>query len=276
MNVKYYCTQAIGAASVVVFRSITGKLRPSPSQPHYLFTMHDILHVYEGLLLMSPETKAQAQPQFSLLNRRGFLSSTLSGRRTKTARKAKTMGKLKSGRKEKSSLPSLRGSEMRKPKIRGQSLPGDADQLEMTTTVRMLLRLWSHENTRVYVDRLVDSRDRIWFQKLLETCMKYCFCGLDLQGGETTPQPLMGHSAARGKYMMSEGCIDYTCTMMCGEMALRLKRHFTGEYVILFTSDNCATVIKYTQSPLAHDISFHRQKNQVSWWQNEKQHPTTI
>ena len=185
---------------MVVFRSISAKFHPTPSHPHLLFTMHDLLHVYEGLLLMSPDTKAQAQPQFGLLNRRGFLSSTQSG---KNSRKGKLSSKTKSSKR--SSLPSLRGSESSvrsniKSKLRSLSVPTDTDQAEIITTLRMLIRLWCHESTRVYTDRMVDSKDRMWFLKLLETCMKYCFCGVDLQVPSHTPvQPPAGHTATLGE-----------------------------------------------------------------------------
>lgn len=47
--------------------------------------------------------------------------------------------------------------------------------------LRSIARLWCHENTRVFADRLSDSRDHVWFVKLLDTCLKYCFCGMSLQ-----------------------------------------------------------------------------------------------
>ncbi len=168
--------------------------------------MHDLLRVYDGLLLLAPDTKAQTQPQFSLLNRRGFLSSMHSGssRGIKTARRSRASGgKLKSGRRERTSLPSLKGGEgsvRSRPKARSQSLPLSTDQAEVVSTLRMLLRLWCHENTRVYVDRVTDSKDRMWFVKLLEACMKYCFCGNDLQGGGGgTAQLGGGHTATHGR-----------------------------------------------------------------------------
>lgn len=143
--------QAVAAASVTVFKSVSGRFHPTPSRPHFLFTLHDLMHTYEGLLLLSPGTKAQAQPQFSLLNRRGFLSSTQSG---KSSSSRKTKVTTKSG--HRSTLPSLRGGGLRRKAHDGTT--SDADQAEMTSTLRMLIRLWCHESTRVYADRLLDSK----------------------------------------------------------------------------------------------------------------------
>ena len=114
------------------------------------------MHVYEGLLLLSPGTKAQTQPQFGLLNRRGFLSSTQSGKNF-SSRKTKLTGKTKSGKKK--SLPSLKGGSL-KAKGRGTEVL-EVDSAEVTSTLRMLIRLWCHENTRVYADRLLDSKVHI-------------------------------------------------------------------------------------------------------------------
>ena len=138
---------------MTVFKSVSGRFHPTPSRPHFLFTLHDLMHVYEGLLLLSPGTKAQTQPQFSLLNRRGFLSSTQSGK-SLSSRKTKLTRKTKSGKK--TSLPSLKGGSLR-AKGRGRTVP-EVDSAEVTSTLRMLIRLWCHENTRVYADRLLDSK----------------------------------------------------------------------------------------------------------------------
>ena len=175
-----------------MYRSVSEKFHPSPSSPYLLFTMHDLLHVYEGLLLLSPGTKAQTQPQFGLLNRRGFLSSTQSG---KTPRKKSTT-KLKSGRRGSTTLPSLKKTtDTYVSKRRGTLIQGD--ETEMVSTTRMVIRLWCHESTRVYLDRTADSRDRMWFLKLLEVCIKYSFCGIDFKDPQkTSPQRQLG--AAQG------------------------------------------------------------------------------
>jgi hypothetical protein len=82
------------------------------------------------------------------------------------------------------------------------------DQVEPTqvnSTLRMLIRLWSHESTRVYLDRNIDSKERIWFLKVLESCIKYCFCGVGFEGsvaavgGMPAPRQTGGHTANLGE-----------------------------------------------------------------------------
>ena len=159
--------------------------------------MHDLLCVFEGLLLLSPDTKAQKQPQFSLLNRRGFQTSTQSG---KAVRKKSSM-KLKSGRK---TLPSLTEKKsLLKKKLLSRKSDKNVDN-GGDSTLRMLIRLWCHETTRVYMDRNVDTKERMWFLKLLETSIKYCFCGVLFDDGATTIdrspfRPTGGHTASQSK-----------------------------------------------------------------------------
>ena len=194
--------QALSAASVTVYRSMSERFRPSPSAPYLLFTMHDLLRVYEGLLLLSPSTKAQSQPQFGLLNRRGFLSSTQSG---KTPKKTSNP-KLKNARRGSTILPALKKSvndrvaqrTTRRVSIVQASKSEDDETVSMT---RMVIRLWCHESTRIYLDRTVDSKDRIWFLKLLEACIKYAFCGMDFKDAQSeSPQKqLGGHTATQGQ-----------------------------------------------------------------------------
>lgn len=81
----------------------------------------------------------------------------------------------------------------------------EVEQTEADSTLRMLIRLWSHETTRVYLDRNIDSKERMWFLKLMETCIKYCFCGVSFEenfGGAKERglfRPSGGHTANLGK-----------------------------------------------------------------------------
>jgi hypothetical protein len=60
------------------------------------------------------------------------------------------------------------------------------DRSEVQASLHRLVRLWCHENTRVYADRMTESRDRAWFVRLLETCVKYCFCGARFEKAATS------------------------------------------------------------------------------------------
>ena len=42
-----------------------------------------------------------------------------------------------------------------------------------------LLRLWYHENCRVFQDRLVSPQDRDWFDRLLQSCMEELGCSVE-------------------------------------------------------------------------------------------------
>ena len=85
------------------------------------------------------------------------------------------------------------------------------DEAEMVSTMRMVIRLWCHESTRVYMDRTTDSRDRVWFLKLLETCIKYSFCGIDFKDAQkSSPQRQFGgHTGQRGRERRGESYYFY-------------------------------------------------------------------
>ncbi len=175
------------------------RFQSSSSRPHYLITMHELLNVFEGLLLLSPDTKAQNQPQFNFLNRRGFQSSTTQSGKSLPK---KTNSKLKSARKG-NRLPSL--SPKKTPvKKRSVHTVDSLNQAETVSTLRMLIRLWCHETTRVYLDRSTDSKDHVWLTKLLDTCIKHCFCGFSIDDHENVraaaaiPRSSIGHTANIG------------------------------------------------------------------------------
>lgn len=69
----------------------------------------------------------------------------------------------------------------------GAPVEGSSDdeksQQKVIAVLRLLFRLWCHENARVYADRLANSRDKVWLSKVLDLCVKYCFCGAKIQSG---------------------------------------------------------------------------------------------
>lgn len=72
-------------------------------------------------------------------------------------------------------------------------------QKNITSSLRALFRLWCHENSRVFADRLTDSKDRIWFIKLLEMCLKYCYCGAEIQDNQSGTQGGNGREDGAGR-----------------------------------------------------------------------------
>ena len=190
--------QAVSAASVAAFRSISDHLRPSLSTPHYQLTLQHLMSVYDGLLLMPLDGKQQTK-HFSRFSRRDLSSSV--HQRKKSTRKTNKGGR--------SSALGSRGSKdilrlslleqklkehwQTKAKRRAQ------DSSEVVATLHRLVRLWCHENTRVYADRIGDRKQRMWFVKLLETCVKYSFCGMRfVMSANSSTTALPEHSRGQG------------------------------------------------------------------------------
>lgn len=135
--------------------------------------MHDLMHACKGLLLLSPHDKAQASAQFGLHGRRGGRASQPS-RKVQPGGKTSKKGKVDQPGTKDGGLAKLRGRP--RPHPSQSKAPSEADQ-GTVQTVRAVVRLWCHESTRVYADRMADDRDRGWLQTLLEGCVRYCFCG---------------------------------------------------------------------------------------------------
>ena len=84
------------------------------------------------------------------------------------------------------SQPILRRSLSRRLSFHSFDVPvehgGDANFREKVLAMwRALFRLWCHESARVYADRLTSNRDKVWFSKVLDLCVRYCFCGATIQ-----------------------------------------------------------------------------------------------
>lgn len=114
-------------------------------------------------------------------------------------------GGAPSGRPQRQSLPGLlnkvSNDQQQSQAVLSTSLPVDlrggsrgsvtVDRDEMARIkklLRGLSRLYCHEVSRVYGDRLTDSRDKIWLVKLIEMCCKYCFCGVEIEDSSLAPQ----------------------------------------------------------------------------------------
>ena len=143
------------------------RLTGSLSQLYHYFTMKDLLNVYHGLLQMIGTQGAAA----AIAKTHEQLAQRLQSRRTL------------SGLKEKVSTQKQKSKKHHQSSVMTKSMRSK-HQLHVSTdysTTRAILRLWCHEVTRVYADRLDNSHDKLWFLKLLETIAKYCFCGIHPQ-----------------------------------------------------------------------------------------------
>lgn len=133
------------------------RLTGSLSQLYHFFTIKDLLSVYHGLLQMVGIQGASIKTHEQFTHR-------LQSRRNSSLQKQKS--------KKQQSLVMLSKSMRSKHQLH----PVSTD----CSSIRAVLRLWCHEVTRVYADRLDNDYDKLWFLKLLETVVKYCFCGINL------------------------------------------------------------------------------------------------
>ena len=191
-----YCLlQALAVACVTVFRSVSAKFHPLPSSPQLLFTLHDLTRVYQGLLLISTKSSDDGGLPTTLSQRRrgmrgkDMLSPVKKPRGTAKSRGGRSAALIPRRSSVPLTLPSHFSDAAKKQQrlLRSHKWSTETglmiSNIEDDTTeiykssLRSIARLWCHENTRVFADRLTESRDQVWFVKLLETCLKYCFCG---------------------------------------------------------------------------------------------------
>ena len=184
--------RGLSVASVTTFRSVCARLRPTPAHPEWFLSLQHLIDVFKGLMLMPLDAKTANSPHFGLLNRRATPSTGTksSSRRIseKSGRKSSSVVPATSRRgtarsKQSVHLPPVKKESSLRSKIRSE-LKGKKqqhDSSEVQATLHRLLRLWCHENTRVFADRMTESSDRAWFVRLLETCVKYCFCGVGFE-----------------------------------------------------------------------------------------------
>ena len=196
--------KALSVASVATFRSVCARLRPSPTHPEWLISLKHLTDVFRGLLLVPLDTRhiTRSPPVLG----RSRATPTTAGKSSSLRRKTSE----KSARKSSSVLSSFSRRGTARPRasqsvhlppvkkasesnlrnkikceLKGKKQQHHHDSSEVQATLQRLVRLWCHESTRVYADRMTESRDRAWFVRLLETCIKYCFCGVGFENTST-------------------------------------------------------------------------------------------
>ena len=171
----------LATASVGIHHNIVTRLTGSLSQLYHFFTIKDLLNVYRGMLQMTGSQGTNA----AVAKTHEQLAHRLQSRRLSGLNEKVSTQKLKSKK-----HPG--GSVLTKSIRSKQQLHVSTDQ----STVRAILRLWCHEVTRVYADRLDNSHDKLWFLKLLETIVKCCYCGVH---PESTGVQVTGCRPVRGR-----------------------------------------------------------------------------
>lgn len=222
-------TKALSVASVVTFRSVCARLCPSPSHPEWFISLKHLMDVFKGIMLIPLDSKptTRLSTMFGAMNRSRATSST-PGRSSslKTEKSARKSTNVVSAISRKGTARHKMSQSVRLPPVKKASesnlrskikseLKGKKqhhDSSEVQATVQRLVRLWCHETTRVYADRMTENSDRVWFVRLLETCVKYCFCGV---GFEKTTAPKNVH----GKYLNVHMCqcwvLGYNISVCC-------------------------------------------------------------
>ena len=59
-----------------VYRNIKNEFLPTPKNPHYIFSLHDVAHFMEGIMVMSPKSKPRPRKDLE-----SSLSSSVNGRK---------------------------------------------------------------------------------------------------------------------------------------------------------------------------------------------------
>ncbi|XP_064648692.1 dynein axonemal heavy chain 6-like isoform X2 [Lineus longissimus] len=124
-----------------LYKLIQAQFRPTPAQAHYMFSLHDLAHVVQGILLMSPRSR-----------------STLKSKK-KVGKKASSSKRVNHQVSTMSAATDLSETQMEKPPM-----------------MRVIARLWCHEVTRTFGDRLTTAEDADWFKATLHEVVNSHFC----------------------------------------------------------------------------------------------------
>ncbi|XP_041479286.1 dynein heavy chain domain-containing protein 1-like isoform X6 [Lytechinus variegatus] len=152
LNHHYELAQAIVKATIRLHSLIKRQLMTSPVNPHYVFSLHDVNRIVQGMFLMA--------------NRSGR-SKGRHGRRGGGQRsQAKGTNRSRRGRTE---------------KLQKEGPP---------PMMRTIIRLWCHEACRTYYDRIVSTDDQFWFRNTLEDVIQTFFCGGPPKKHRPSPPPM--------------------------------------------------------------------------------------
>ncbi|XP_048242736.1 dynein heavy chain domain-containing protein 1-like [Haliotis rufescens] len=152
----YEFGQAMIVGLVELYQSVRDKLRPTPAHAHYVFSLHDISRVVQGILLMSPRSRI---------------------RKLRTKKKDKEESKSKTAAGRQTSFDSSQSYTVSQSSLAGG---GRGEQIATLTPaapmMKVITQLWCHECCRTFSDRLISSEDQLWFSRTLEEAVVKHFC----------------------------------------------------------------------------------------------------
>ncbi len=53
------CFQALVQGMIDVYHQVSDHFKATPAHPHYIFSLHDLTYIINGILLMSPRSKVK-------------------------------------------------------------------------------------------------------------------------------------------------------------------------------------------------------------------------
>ncbi|XP_073235787.1 dynein heavy chain domain-containing protein 1-like [Porites lutea] len=167
--------KALSSATIKMYSVIQQELLPTPLHPHFLFTQHELSRVVQGMTSLYSKTRGRPRPRARRRTEGGgevdqeskgaaipAANSDQSFRNKENGQRGGYVGK---GR----SWPSLTSGP------RETALSANTPAV-LSPMIRSLLRLWCHESTRTYSDRLLTEQQRHWFSSLLHETVEEFFC----------------------------------------------------------------------------------------------------
>ncbi|XP_056008158.1 dynein heavy chain domain-containing protein 1-like [Ostrea edulis] len=145
-------SRAMTLGLLEIYHKIKEKLRPTPTQAHYVFNLHDVARVIHGILLMSPRSRTRKM----MRRKKGDSDSRGSRNSIHMSRQASWDSKSRT----------VSVSSMGPTAEVGQSAP----------MMKVIGQLWCHEVTRTFADRLISEDDVAWYGRILEEVVTKYFC----------------------------------------------------------------------------------------------------
>ncbi|XP_070566099.1 dynein heavy chain domain-containing protein 1-like isoform X2 [Ptychodera flava] len=183
----YEMAHAILSATLDLYHTIKKNLTPTPVNAHYVFTHHDIARCVSGMFLLSPRSRGRPKPTRrkggGTISTAGVATTTPGGIASKppstTPGKSQSVPLILSDNNQGVLRHSQSWTSMSSTDTRGTSVAVSPPMM------RVVVRLWCHEVTRTYFDRLITEEDRGWFTRQLHETVEKHFCtGRDNFGQE--------------------------------------------------------------------------------------------